>query len=104
MPPMPPVTGSLSHYALGRTPYRRMGDSVEGMRPFHEPPFGEPPRRPADAGMAPWLQERLFTQRIVAIRGPVTSASASDAVSILLTLDTMGSDPVQLHLGASDGE
>lgn len=77
------------------------------MRPFGEPPFGQPPRRPeppADGGMAPWLQERLFTQRIVAIRGPVTAASASDTVSILLTLDAMAADPVQLHLGAPDGE
>jgi ATP-dependent Clp protease, protease subunit len=54
--------------------------------------------------MAPWLQERLFTQRIVAIRGSVTAASASDVVSILLTLDAMAADPVQLHLGAPDGE
>jgi ATP-dependent Clp protease protease subunit len=70
-------------------------------------PYGEPPSRPeppADGGMAPWLQERLFAQRIVAIRGSVTAASASDTVSILLTLDAMAADPVRLHLGAPDGE
>jgi ATP-dependent Clp protease, protease subunit len=79
-----------------------MGDSVGGMRPFGEPPSRPDP--PGDGGMAPWLQERLFAQRIVAIRGSLTSASASDAVSILLTLDAMAADPVQLHLGAPDGE
>jgi len=70
-------------------------------------PYGEPasrPEPPADGGMAPWLQERLFAQRIVAIRGAVTAASASDAVAILLTLDAMAADPVRLHLGAPDGE
>jgi ATP-dependent Clp protease, protease subunit len=71
-------------------------------------PFGEPPGRPeppgGDNSVAPWLQERLFAQRIVAVRGSVTAASASDTVSILLTLDAVGADPVQLHLGAHDGE
>ena len=77
-------------------------DTVEAMRPFGEPPHR--PEPPADAGMAPWLQERLFAQRIVAIRGSVTAASASDTASMLLTLDAVGADPVQLHLGAHDGD
>jgi ATP-dependent Clp protease protease subunit len=50
------------------------------------------------------LQERLFAQRIVALRGMVTDVQATETVSILLTLDAAGPDPVQLHLSAQDGE
>lgn len=59
---------------------------------------------PKDAGLAPWLQERLFAQRIVALRGMVTDIQATETVSILLTLDAAGPDPVQFHLSAHDGE
>jgi ATP-dependent Clp protease protease subunit len=54
--------------------------------------------------MSPWLEERLFNQRIVVLHGPLTGPAASQAAAALLTLDTLGTDPVQLHLAAPDGE
>jgi ATP-dependent Clp protease protease subunit len=54
--------------------------------------------------MPPWLEERLFERRIVMLRGPLTTPVASNAAAALLTLDTLGPDPVQLHLSALDGE
>jgi len=57
-----------------------------------------------DEGMAPWLEEKLFGQRIVLVQGPVTGAVASRAAASLLTLDALGTDPVRLQLTAADGD
>jgi ATP-dependent Clp protease protease subunit len=74
------------------------------------PPF--PPDRPhpepdPDPGLAPWLAERLFDRRIVFLRGPLTTESASTAAATLLSLDA-GDDgvaaPVHLHFSAADGD
>jgi ATP-dependent Clp protease protease subunit len=54
--------------------------------------------------MAPWLEERLFDRRIVMLSGTVTGPAASRAAAALLTLDAMGTEPVQLHVNAPDGE
>lgn len=54
--------------------------------------------------MPSWLEERLFDRRIVMLRGPLTSAVASQVAAALLTLDALGTDPVELHLTAMDGE
>jgi ATP-dependent Clp protease protease subunit len=54
--------------------------------------------------MAPWLEERLFDRRIVMLRGPLTVAAASHAAAALLTLDAMGTEPIELHVNASDGD
>ncbi len=51
-----------------------------------------------------WLEERLFDQRIVMVRGPLTSQSASGTAAALLTLDAAGPDPVQLHVASSNGD
>src|SRR5690242_11930542 len=70
-------------------------------------PYRPEPERPEPAergGMGPWLEERLFDRRIVLLRGPLTDAVASHAAAALLTLDALGSDPVQVHLSAPDGE
>ncbi|WP_213451443.1 ATP-dependent Clp protease proteolytic subunit [Rhizomonospora bruguierae] len=66
------------------------------------PPFENPP--PPDEPMAHWLAERLFDRRIVLLRGPLTGAAASQAAAALLTLDALGTEPVQLHLAVPDGE
>jgi ATP-dependent Clp protease protease subunit len=55
-------------------------------------------------GVAPWLAERLFDRRVVMLSGPLTSAAATQAAAALLTLDALGTDPVQLHLSAPDGD
>ncbi|AGZ40390.1 ATP-dependent Clp protease proteolytic subunit [Actinoplanes friuliensis] len=51
-----------------------------------------------------WLEERLFDQRIVMIRGPLTGQAASGIAAALLTLDTAGPEPVQLHIASSGGD
>jgi ATP-dependent Clp protease protease subunit len=62
------------------------------------------PSGPVD-GTAPWLDERLFDQRIIVLRGRLDSAMASQVASALMVLDLGGSDdPVQLYLSAPDGE
>ena len=51
-----------------------------------------PPGMPGAAGpgMPGWLEERLFDQRIVMIRGPLTSEAATGIAAALLTLDAAG--------------
>jgi ATP-dependent Clp protease protease subunit len=51
-----------------------------------------------------WLAERLFDQRTVMLRGPLTAAIATQTAAALLTLDGLGDDEVQLHLASPDGE
>jgi ATP-dependent Clp protease protease subunit len=50
------------------------------------------------------LEERLFDRRIVMLRGPLSTGAASQVAAALLTLDAMGTEPVQLHVSAPDGE
>jgi ATP-dependent Clp protease, protease subunit len=70
--------------------------------PFRQPDRGVP--EAAGDGISPWLAERLFDRRIVVLHGPLTGPSASQTAAALLTLDSMGPEPVQLHLAAPDGE
>jgi ATP-dependent Clp protease protease subunit len=72
--------------------------------PWQVPP--QPGGEPGDGGigMSPWLEERLFDRRIVMLRGPLTGPVASQTAAALLTLDAMGTEPVQLHMTVSDGE
>lgn len=92
--------------------------------PSFNPPFGPPdgpgtpgrPARPETPGGSPfgsspelsglpsWLEERMFGERIVLLRGPVTGEAASRASAALLTLDALGNDAVQLHISAPDGD
>ena len=67
-------------------------------------PFAVPPQPPDPAGMPAWLEERLFDRRIVMLHGQLTGPVASRAAAALLTLDTVGGEPVQLHIAAPDGE
>ena len=66
-----------------------------------------PPPEPFPGGgptIPGWLEERLFDQRIVMIRGPLTGPVASGLAAALLTLDATGPAPVQLHVASSDGD
>src|SRR5215212_5239895 len=63
----------------------------------------ERPTAPAET-VEPWLAERLFDRRIVMLSGPLTGAAASHAAAALLTLDALGTEPVQLHMSAPDGD
>ncbi len=64
-------------------------------------PGGLPGAGPSLPG---WLEERLFDQRIVMVRGTLTAQAATGVAAALLTLDASGSEPVQLHVASSGGE
>jgi ATP-dependent Clp protease protease subunit len=64
-----------------------------------------PPGLPGGGpGLPGWLEERLFDQRIVMVRGPLTQQAATGIAAALLTLDAAGPAPVQLHVASSGGE
>jgi len=71
----------------------------------HSPePWRQPPVPPGGSELPGWLEERLFDQRIVMIRGPLTGESATGIAAALLTLDSAGPSPVQLHIASEGGE
>ena len=75
-----------------------------GQPPHHSPepwPQSHPGAGPALPG---WLEERLFDQRIVMVRGPLTNEGATGIAAALLTLDAAGPAPVQLHVASDGGE
>jgi ATP-dependent Clp protease protease subunit len=73
--------------------------------PFRPSDPHQPPPQPFGADGPPaWLEERLFERRVIMLRGPLTGTTASSAAAALLTLDAMGTEPVELHLTALDGE
>jgi ATP-dependent Clp protease protease subunit len=55
-------------------------------------------------GLPGWLEERLFDQRIVMIRGPLTSEASTGVAAALLTLDAAGPSAIQLHVASSGGD
>ncbi len=59
---------------------------------------------PAGPQLPGWLEERLFDQRIVMLRGALTGPTATQVAAALLTLDAVGTDPVQLHVACVDGD
>ena len=63
-----------------------------------------PPPLPADLGLPGWLEERLFDQRIVMVRGPLTQQAATGIAAALLTLDAAAPDPITLHVASASGE
>ncbi|GAA4600125.1 ATP-dependent Clp protease protease subunit [Actinoplanes octamycinicus] len=65
----------------------------------------QPPQPPETGPAFPgWLEERLFDQRIVMIRGQLTSDVATGISAALLTLDAAGQAPIQLHVACPGGE
>jgi ATP-dependent Clp protease, protease subunit len=64
------------------------------------------PGRPGGNGpeMPGWLEERLFDQRIVMVRGTLTGQVATGIAAALLTLDAAGPAPVQMHVASCGGE
>src|SRR4051794_32278808 len=72
--------------------------------PTPEPwqPGGWPPG--GGSSMPGWLEERLFDQRIVMIRGALTQQDATGIAAALLTLDAAGPAPVQLHVASNEGQ
>lgn len=79
-------------------PMRWGQPSPRSPEPWHQP---QPPGGPVLPG---WLEERLFDQRIVMIRGPLTGEGATGIAAALLTLDAAGPAPVQLHIASEAGD
>ena len=63
-----------------------------------------PPHLPTDPGLPGWLEERLFDQRIVMLRGPLSQPAATGIAAALLTLDAAGPAPITLHVASAGGE
>lgn len=64
----------------------------------------QPASVPGGPALPGWLEERLFDQRIVMIRGPLTGETSTGVAAALLTLDAAGPSPVQLHVASSGGD
>ncbi len=71
-------------------------------------PYGDPgAERPLPHGndaVAPWLQQRLFNERIVMLSGTLDSTAANSAAAALLILDALSAEPVQLKVSSTEGE
>src|SRR6266545_1007768 len=67
-----------------REPYRR------------SPADPAAPGADAPAQLDPWLQQRLFDQRMVMLQGLITPQAASSAAAQLLALEAMGSSRIRL--------
>ncbi|SDT62655.1 ATP-dependent Clp protease proteolytic subunit [Actinoplanes derwentensis] len=73
-------------------------------QPNH-PPEWQPPHLPGlTPGFPGWLEERLFDQRIVMLRGQLNAENASGIVAALLTLDSAGPEEIHLHVSSSGGD
>ncbi|MEV8507811.1 ATP-dependent Clp protease proteolytic subunit [Actinoplanes sp. NPDC051475] len=78
-------------------PHLRWQPNPPAPEPWHS--LGGP--GPAIPG---WLEERLFDQRIVMVRGPLNGHAASGIAAALLTLDAAGPEPIQLHVACDGGD
>lgn len=67
-------------------------------------PSSPEPWQQSGPGLPGWLEEKLFDQRIVMVRGQLTSEEATGIAAALLTLDASGPEPVQLHMASPGGE
>ncbi|MBG0563559.1 ATP-dependent Clp protease proteolytic subunit [Actinoplanes aureus] len=74
-----------------------------GFPPPNQPPEWQP-HLPGGPGLPGWLEERLFDQRIVMLRGQLTNEAATGIAAALLTLDSAGPEPVQLHVASPGGD
>jgi ATP-dependent Clp protease protease subunit len=82
----------------------RLGDPRRWGMPPDQPRHPGSRAAPGEASnLSPWLEERLFDQRIVVFNGPLTTPSVTRTAAALLTLDALGTDPVRLHMSTSDG-
>jgi ATP-dependent Clp protease, protease subunit len=76
-------------------------------RPGPLPPEHAPVQATPGAGLAPWLEQRMFEQEMVALSGPLTGELASRVSAQLLTLEALATPrsgrTIQLHVSSPDG-
>ncbi|GAA0425614.1 ATP-dependent Clp protease proteolytic subunit [Actinoplanes capillaceus] len=72
--------------------------------PLFPQPNQPPEWPPQQPGFPGWLEERLFEQRIVMLRGQLTGETATGIAAALLTLDSAAPEAIQLHVAAPGGE
>jgi ATP-dependent Clp protease protease subunit len=72
--------------------------------PHHQPEWPPPHQPPGGPGLPGWLEERLFDQRIVMVRGQLTAETATGIAAALLTLDSAGAEAIHLHVSSPGGD
>jgi ATP-dependent Clp protease protease subunit len=72
--------------------------------PHHQPEWQPPHLPPGWPGLPGWLEERLFDQRIVMLRGHLTAEAATGIAAALLTLDSAGPEAIHLHVSSPGGD
>jgi ATP-dependent Clp protease protease subunit len=65
-----------------------------------EEPQPAPGSRPSDS----WLQEQLFSRRIILLSGYVDMTAANRAAAQLMLLDRSADEPIQVHLSSPDAD
>jgi ATP-dependent Clp protease protease subunit len=71
----------------------------------NHPPEWQPSHGPAGGpGLPGWLEERLFDQRIVMVRGHLHAETATGIAAALLTLDSAGPEMIHLHVSSPGGD
>ncbi len=89
------------------TPGRLPGAPGSRPGPLDRPHRPEMPAGTPDQGVAPWLEQRMFEQQVVAVSGPVTAALSSRIGAQLMTLDALSnprSGPIRLQISSVDGD
>ncbi len=69
----------------------------------HHNPDPWPPSPPTGPNLPGWLEERLFDQRIVMVRGPLGQEAAT-GIAAASRVSRAAAMPVQLHVASSGGE
>src|SRR5690349_17616834 len=93
----------LARLASGRA-HRRFAMPLYPHQPHHRPEWPPPHLPPAGPGLPGWLEERLFDQRIVMLRGHLSAEAATGISAALLTLDSAGPEVVHLHVASPGGD
>jgi ATP-dependent Clp protease protease subunit len=69
-----------------------------------QPSGDEPPPGSGTEARDAWLQEQLFSRRILLLNGYVDMAAANRAAAQLMLLDGISDAPIQLHLSSPDAD
>ena len=54
-------------------------------------------------GVPIWLRREAFDRRVVLLSGPINMETSTRVAAELMTLDAIGTDPIDLYLDSSGG-